>query len=52
MEYWIVDPIYQTVEVYSMNDDRYRLFSFAEEKGKITSSILPGFEMEVRNLFE
>ena len=51
-EYWIADPIYQTIEVYTMINDRYRLFSFAEEKGRVTSSVLPGFEMDVQIIFE
>jgi len=50
-EYWIVDPIYQTVEVYKLKEARYRLFSFAEEKGNITSSVLPDFEMDVQVIF-
>jgi len=51
-EYWIVDPRYKTIEVYRMENDCYRLFSFAEEEGVIKSSVLEGFEGDVKNIFE
>jgi len=51
-EYWIVDPIYKTIEVYKMEGDDYQLFAFAEEEGKITSSVLPDFELDVKVVFE
>lgn len=51
-EYWIVDPAYQTIEVHRMENDRYQLFSFAEREGKIKSSVLPGFVLEVKGVFE
>ncbi len=51
-EYWIVDVRNKTIEVYRMENDRYVLFSSAEEEGKITSSVLPGFELEVKEIFE
>ena len=50
-EYWIVDTQWQTVEVHCMVDDRYQLFSFAEKKGKIKSSVLPGFRLDVSKVF-
>lgn len=51
-EYWIVDIRSKTVEVYCMEDDRYKLFSFAEEEGIIKSSVLPGFKMNVQAIFD
>ncbi|MCK6692890.1 MAG: Uma2 family endonuclease [Thermoanaerobaculia bacterium] len=51
-EFWIVDPAYKTVEVYQMADHRYHLAGFAEGTGKINSSVLPGFELEVSDIFE
>jgi len=51
-EYWIVDPIYKTIEVYKMEGDDYQLFAFVEEEGKITSSVLPDFELDVKVIFE
>lgn len=51
-EYWIVDVRSKTVEVYLMDNDRYRLFSFAEEEGTIKSSVLKGFKLNVKLIFE
>lgn len=50
-EYWIADPQNRSIEVYRMENNRYRLFSFAEEEGKIQSSVLPDFELEVSEVF-
>jgi Uma2 family endonuclease len=50
-EYWIVDPRNRSIEVYRMENDRYRLFSFAEESGTVKSAVLPGFELEVSGIF-
>lgn len=51
-EYWVVDPKWQSVEVYRMENNRYHLFSFAEKEGMIKSSVLPDFELEVSLIFE
>jgi Uma2 family endonuclease len=51
-EYWIVDPIYKSVEVYRMDNNRYVLFSYAEDKGFITSSALPDFKLNVKKIFD
>ncbi len=50
-EYWIADPVRRSIEVYGLVDGRYKLVSFAEEEGKITSEVLGGFELEVSTLF-
>jgi len=51
-EYWIVDPAYQSIEVFRLENDRYQLFSTVEKAGKITSSVLPGFQLEVSKVFD
>lgn len=50
-EYWIVDPNNRSVEVYRLHEGRYKLFSFAAESGKIQSSVLEGFEVEIAEIF-
>ena len=50
-EYWIVDPRNRSIEAYRMENDRYRLFSFAEESGIVKSTVLPGFALEVSGIF-
>jgi Uma2 family endonuclease len=46
-EYWIGDPANKAIEVLSLNAGRYELFCSAEEKGKVTSLLLPGLEFDV-----
>jgi Uma2 family endonuclease len=51
-EYWLVDPKNKSIEVYSLTGERYKLASYVVETGKITSSALEGFEMEIEPVFE
>ena len=51
MEYWIVDPIYQSIEVYVLEDDKYVLKSTVFE-GEVASHILEGFTLTIENIFE
>ncbi len=51
-EYWIVDIGNKSVEVYRMENNSYVLFSFAEGAGKIKSSVLPGFQLDLKQIFE
>jgi Uma2 family endonuclease len=50
-EYWIVDPAARSVEVYRMENNRYRLHSFAAEEGSVKSLVLSGLELEVSTIF-
>lgn len=50
-EYWIIDPQHRSIEVYVMENNRYRLFSFAEEEGAVKSSVLTGLELEMTKVF-
>ena len=50
-EYWIVDPQNRSIEVYLIENNRYRLYSFAEEEGVVKSSVLEGLELEVGLVF-
>jgi Uma2 family endonuclease len=51
-EFWLIDPQNKTVEIYTMDNNTYRLHEFQEQEGKITSLVLEGFEMEVASIFE
>ena len=51
-EYWIVDPVAQTVEIYVYRDGDYELVSSAEESGEVSSVVLDGFKLEVSAIFE
>ena len=50
-EYWIVDPKNQSIEVYVLNDNHYKIASFAIENGLIESKILEGLSLEVSDVF-
>jgi len=50
-EYWIVDPQNRSIEVYRMENNRFRLYSFAAEEGMVKSSVLEGLELEVGTVF-
>ncbi len=49
-EYWIVDPIEKSIEVYE-NADGFRLFSRAIEKGRVNSKLLEGFGVDLERVF-
>ncbi len=50
-EYWIVDPKNQSIEVYTLENDRYNMTYFAIEKGDIESKTLEGLKFEVSLIF-
>jgi Uma2 family endonuclease len=51
-EYWIVDPSAKLVEIYGMRENAYRLLAIQEEEGVVASSVLPGFELDIKVLFD
>ena len=51
-EYWLVDPAYQTVQIYFLEDKKYVLQQFQEIEGLVKSTILEGFEMAMNDIFE
>ncbi|HFA47841.1 MAG TPA: Uma2 family endonuclease [Bacteroidetes bacterium] len=51
-EYWLIDPANKTVEIFAIKNNVYELQLFLEIKGKLTSGMLPGFEMDVEELFD
>jgi Uma2 family endonuclease len=51
-EYWIVNPILNTVQVYTLDDNKqYRLHDIAKDKGSIHSTILTKFIVDVEKIF-
>jgi Uma2 family endonuclease len=51
-EYWIIDPDAQTVEVYSLYQDRYALLERYESGQTVQSELLSDFEIPVSAIFE
>ena len=53
LEYWIVDPANQAVEVFRLQGDKYELIAFAEKPEKtVFSKVLQGFEVTLAEIFE
>ncbi|WP_066188812.1 Uma2 family endonuclease [Gracilibacillus timonensis] len=51
-EYWMVNPLLQTVQVYVLDEPgQYRQQAVAKEKGNVQSTILPNFEVDMEQLF-
>ena len=50
-EYWIVDPVGQTVEVYKLEGEIYTLREALQVGDTLISSQLPGFSLELAELF-
>jgi Uma2 family endonuclease len=51
-EYWIVLPEYARVEVYSLENDHYKLFSTAADHQIIDLGLLSGLAFSVNQLFD
>ena len=52
MEYWLIDPIYQTVEIYVLEQDKYVLKFMLVESGEVESQILEGFKIDIKAIFQ
>lgn len=50
-EYWIADPVLQTVEVYRREQAVLKLVATFYSQDDLTSPILPGFSCQVRRFF-
>lgn len=50
-EYWVVDPIYRTVSVYSLTNDVYELKQELYDEGKIESSVLVDLNLDAQLIF-
>jgi len=50
-EYWIVDPLKQRVEIYYHNGQKYELSQRLEKEGQITSHVIKGLQINLRNIF-
>jgi len=50
-EYWIVDPLEKSVEVYTGKDGNFTLMQRAEKEGVISSEVVKGFAVEIKDIF-
>lgn len=49
-EYWIVDTANKSLEIWKLQNRQFELHCMVEEKGKVTSSVLPGFEFDLSEI--
>jgi Uma2 family endonuclease len=50
-EYWLVDPLENTLEIYTLDDEAYRLAITADETQDVHSPTLPGLAFQTARLF-
>ena len=51
-EYWIVNPLLNTVQIYTLNEQgQYYLTDVVRETGIVQSRELPGFEVDIEKIF-
>jgi Uma2 family endonuclease len=51
-EYWIVLPEFKTIEILTIENDKYKRYSFAELEGVVTSKVIEGLQVNVKDIFE
>src|SRR5439155_10454554 len=49
-EYWIGDPANKALEILTLKSGNYELHRSAEQKGKLTSLLLPGLEFDLSEI--
>jgi Uma2 family endonuclease len=50
-EYWIIDPVVETVELHRLADNVYPPVA-AQSEGTLSSDVVPGFEIPARAIFD
>ncbi|KJU87025.1 restriction endonuclease [Candidatus Magnetobacterium bavaricum] len=50
-EFWLVFPELETIEVLTIEGERYKVFSTAEGEGVIKSKVIEGLEIDVKDVF-
>lgn len=50
-EYWIIDPMEESVEQYFLHEGRYKLHLKADQ-GTISSRVVTGFSIDIRAMFD
>ncbi len=51
-EYWLVDPQYEAIEIYTLQNNRYELFSAATTlEGEFKSALFDGLSININDIF-
>jgi len=51
-EFWLVIPDMEVIEVFVLEDAKYKLFSSAEGQGAVKSKVLSGFEFDIAKILK
>ncbi|WP_444550782.1 Uma2 family endonuclease [Candidatus Magnetomonas plexicatena] len=51
-EYWLVLPEFKTVEILTIEGDKYKLHSVAAFEGVVTSKVIEGLQVNISEIFE
>ncbi len=50
-EYWIVDPAYETVDVYTLKNNIYNLYKSFNKNDTLSSKVLKNIKIELKKVF-
>lgn len=50
-EFWLVLSEEKTMQVYTIENNRYKIFNFAEIEGTVKSQIIKGLEVSIKEVF-
>jgi Uma2 family endonuclease len=51
LEYWIVDPVHRSIEVFSLQDGKYQRISTYVADGEISPQIFPDLKIDLSKVF-
>ncbi|MBF0321312.1 MAG: Uma2 family endonuclease [Nitrospirae bacterium] len=51
-EYWIVMPEVKTIEIFILETNKYKLLTVAAFDGVITSKVIDGLQVNIKDVFE
>ncbi|MBF0467033.1 MAG: Uma2 family endonuclease [Nitrospirae bacterium] len=51
-EYWLVIPELQTIEILTIEGDKYKVHSMASLEGVVTSKVIEGLTVNLKDIFE
>jgi len=51
-EYWIVDPVHKVIEIFIPGEKNWVLFQSYNEDNTLTSPLLDGLEIQLKDVFE
>ncbi|MFA1820218.1 Uma2 family endonuclease [Virgibacillus oceani] len=51
-EYWVVNPMLNAIQVYALNDEQvYQQVEILKNEGKIKSTVIKGFHVDLKEVF-